>query len=118
VPRGGLEYVEHTVEMVANMVRHLFFGAVDEGMSSAAADAGVSKTASTRPNASSVAAIAALTEAGSLTSQIRVPTLRRSRHGCSGAFVLVGVAAPDRERCNPAAPVPARCQARCRHCRR
>jgi hypothetical protein len=100
-------------------LRHCFFGAVDEGVPSAAADAGIGKAAvDPAEPLSSVAAIAALTEAGSLTSQIRVSILPGPPAIVAAALLFLSALRPQIETLQPAAPAPARCQGRCRHCRR
>ena len=61
------------------------------------------KQPSTRPNRSSVAAIADLTEAGSLTSQTRLSTLPLQPAMVAAAFLFFSALRPQIETSHPAA---------------
>src|SRR5712691_4912006 len=63
----------------------------------------LAKQPSTRPNVSSVAFIAALTEAGSLTSQTRVSTLPGPLAMVAAAFAFLSALRPQIETLQPAA---------------
>ena len=63
----------------------------------------LAKQPSTRPKVSSVAFIAALTEAGSLTSQMMVPTLPGPLARVAAAFLFLSALRPQIETLQPAA---------------
>ena len=89
--------------LVANMRAPFFLGAVDEGVPSAAADAGIGKAAVDPAERSSVAFIAALTEAASLTSQMRVSTLPGEPAMVAAALLFFSALRPQIETLQPAA---------------
>src|SRR5581483_5187783 len=97
VARGGLEHVEHAVEIGRKHPAPFFFGALDEGSPAAAADAGVRKAAvdaaeavQRRPHGVRYGSrIGDVANAG-------IHLARSGRHGRGRRLVLLRIAAPDR----------------------
>jgi len=81
----------------------LLFGTVDEGVPSAAADAGIGETAVDPAERFQRAAIADLTEAGSLTSHTPVCTLPEQPAMVAAALLFFSALRPQIETLHPAA---------------
>ena len=114
----GLEHMEDAVEIDGEHFSPFLVGAVDEGPPSAAADAGIGEAAVDPAERVERAFNAALTEAGSATSQTCGSDLAGTAdHGWRGVLFFSALR-PQIDTVQPAAPAPAPCRDRCRHCRR
>ena len=98
VARGDLEHMEHAVEIGREHAAPLFFGAVDEGVPSAAADAGIGKAAVDPAERVERRGHRGLDRGGIAdVADAGIDLAGAAGHGRGGVFVLLGVAAPDRD---------------------
>jgi len=116
---AALKHVEDAVEIGGEHAAPLFFAAVDEGVPSAAADAGIGEAAvdpaerleGGRHRRFDRGGIADVADAG-------IDLAGVAGHGRGGVFCFCLRCGPRLRRCTRLRPAPARCQGRCRHCPR
>src|SRR5262249_44025136 len=98
VPCRDLEDVEHTVKVGGEHAAPFFLGAVDEGPSPAAADAGIGKAAVDAAEGMERRLPAVLSGGrGGAVADRGLHLAGAARWGRGRRFVLFGVAAPDRD---------------------
>jgi hypothetical protein len=90
------KHVEHAVEIGGEHAAPLFSVRVDEGVTSAAANAGIGEAASTGRTAQRLPAIA-IDGGASLTSQMRVRPCRTIGHARRAFLFFSALRAPDRD---------------------
>ncbi len=96
--RRGLKHVEYAVEIGGEHGPPLFFGAVDEGVAAAAADPGIGKAAVDPAEPLQRRRHRRFHRGGQADiADASIDLAGRAGHGRGGAFVLLGVAAPDRD---------------------